>query len=182
VFGVVGGTLTRFGKPLVAGGTFGRFVPGAVIRQGGLTELRPDTFTVRLWTGYFFVTVPVRIDWIGGALALAQHCMAQSGHGFVDDGCEMRPEGAEPVQRTEQTFVRLFRESNEDSGPPAHVVVNPKSVVEIVGSKVRVRWTEHPEVVALSSDDDVWVQVRIDGRAGWIHSEDLAAVGLFAAG
>lgn len=182
VFGVVRGTLMRFGKPVVASGTFGRFVPGAVIARGAITETRSDTFTIRLWTGYFFVTVPIRIDWIGGSLALAQRCMTQSGRGFVDDGCELPPEEATLAPRDAQTFVRLFRESNEDSGPPAHVVVNPASTVEVVGSKVRVRWNEQPDVVVLAAGDDVWVQVRIDGRTGWIHTEDLGAIGLNAAG
>jgi hypothetical protein len=79
--------------------------------------------------------------------------------------------------------VRLFRESNEQGGPPAHVVVKANSAVEVIAGKVAVRWDEGPDAVTIAVADDVWVKVRIDGREGWIHSpEDLNAIGLFASG
>jgi hypothetical protein len=95
----------------------------------------------------------------------------------------MPAEDAHPTRDQDPTFVRLFRESNERSGPPAHVVINWTSAVEIVAGKVRVVWSETAEAITLSPADDVWVRVRIDGHDGWIHTaEDLGAVGLFQAG
>jgi hypothetical protein len=129
------------------------------------------------------VTVPVRIDWMAGRVAPGQQCFYQTGQGLAEDGCEMPAEDAHPARDQEQTFVRLFRESNERSGPPAHVVINRSSTVEIVAGKVRVVWSETADAITLSPADDVWVRVLIDGHDGWIHTtEDLAAVGLFQSG
>jgi hypothetical protein len=183
VFGVVGGRLKRFGAPLVADGMLGSFKPGTVTRSGPVTQTLADMLTLRLWTGYFFVSVPIRVDWQQGALAPGQRCLEQTGRGFADGGCEWPAEDAQPSSRDEQTFVRLYRESDEASGPPAHVVVNPSSEVAIVAGKVRVIWNDGPEVTSLAADDDIWVRVRIDGREGWLHGdEDLQAAGLFRAG
>jgi hypothetical protein len=45
----------------VAQGELGGFVPGAIDRAGDVTRVLPDTLGVRVWIGYFFVSVPVRI-------------------------------------------------------------------------------------------------------------------------
>jgi hypothetical protein len=184
ILGVVGGRLVSFGKPLVTEGEWGEFVPGAVSRTGKMTLVLPDGFRLRVWTGYFFVSVPVRIDWREGKLALGQRCLYQTGHGFAEGGCEMPVDEAPVIRRQQQmTFVRMFHESNERSGPPAHVVVKTDSKVEIVASKVAVIWNERPEAVSISAGEDVWVKIRIDGQEGWIHTpEDLNALGLFASG
>jgi len=184
ILGVVGGKLVPFGKPLVTGGELGEFVPGAIYRTGNQTLVLADVLRLRVWTGYFFVSVPVRIDWRGGTLALGQRCMYQTGRGLAEEGCEVPVDGAQVAQRDqEMTFVRMFRESNERSGPPAHVVVKMNSTVEVIAGKVAIIWDEGPEAVSISVGDDVWVKVRIDGREGWIHTpEDLNAVGLFASG
>ena len=184
IVGVVGGKLVPFGKPLVTEGELGEFVPGAINRIGTLTQILPDMLKVRVWTGYFFVSVPVRVDWLQGQLALGQHCLYQTGHGMAEEGCEMPAEQAQPAPREqEMTFVRMFQESNPRIGTPAHVVVKKDSKVEIVAGKVLVTWEEGPEAIHLSVGEDVWVKVRIDGKEGWIHTpEDLNAIGLFASG
>ena len=184
IFGVVGTKLVPFGKPLVTEGELGEFVPGAVNHLGKLTEFLPDMLKIRVWTGYFFVSVPVRVDWPQGKLVLGQHCMYQTGHGFAEEGCEMPAEEVHLGSREqEMTFVRMFHESNERMGPPAHVVVKKESKVEVVAGKVLITWEEGPEAVGLSVAEDLWVKVRIDGKEGWIHTpEDLNAIGLFASG
>ena len=184
ILGVVGGKLVPFGKPLVTDGKLGEFVPGAVNHVGKLTQILSDMLKIRVWSGYFFVSVPVRVDWINGKLALGQRCMYQTGHGFAEEGCEMPAEEAEPAPREEEmTFVRLFPESDERVGPPAHVVVKKDSKLEIVAGKASITWNEGPEAVYLSVGEDVWAKVRIDGKEGWIHTpEDLNAIGLFASG
>lgn len=95
----------------------------------------------------------------------------------------MPAEEAQPAPREqEMTFVRMFQESNQRSGPPAHVVVKKDSRVEVVAGKVLSTW-EGPEAVHLSVGEDLWVKVRIDGKEGWIHTpEDLNTIGLFASG
>jgi hypothetical protein len=184
IVGVVGGKLVPFGKPLVAEGELGEFVPGAINHIGNLTQILPDTLKIRVWTGYFFVSVPVRVDWLRGQLALGQRCMYQTGHGIAEEGCEMPAEEAQPAPREqEMTFVRMFQESSQRIGPPTHIVVKKDSQVDIVTGKVLITWEEGPEAVHLSVGEDVWVKVRIDGKEGWIHApEDLNAIGLFASG
>jgi hypothetical protein len=184
ILGVVRGRLVPFGKPLVAEGEWDEFVPGAVTRTANLTQILPDTFRLRVWTGYFFVPVPVRVDWREGRLAPEQRCMYQTGRGFAEEGCEVPVDGARIIRREQElTFVRMFRESNERSGPPAHIVVKMDSTVEVIAGKVAIVWDEGPEAVSISVGEDVWVKVRIDGREGWIHTpEDLNALGLFASG
>jgi hypothetical protein len=184
IFGVVNGKLIRIGKPLVTEGELGNFVPGAISRIGTATQILPDMLQIRVWTGYFFATAPVRVDWFQGKLALAQHCFYQTGHGFAEDGCEMP---VEKVERTpseqDMTFVRLFAESDEHTNPPAHMVVKKDSQVEILAAKVLITWDDARDVISLGVGDDIWFKARIDGKEGWIHTiEDLNAIGLYQSG
>ncbi|HET9832727.1 MAG TPA: hypothetical protein VFP91_13480 [Vicinamibacterales bacterium] len=180
VLALAGDRLVKVGKPLVTEGEFGAFVAGAVSRIGTTTRVLADTLIVRVWTGYFFATVPLRIDWLHGSLAEAQHCFYQTGHGPGEEGCEGPVHGVERHQvGTDLTFVRLFTESREPTETPAHIVVKPDSRVEFLASKVRVRWEDGGDAVHIGVDDDLWLKVRIDGQEGWIHTaEDFTALGL----
>jgi hypothetical protein len=124
------------------------------------------------------------VNWMEGKLALAHHCFYQTGHGMAEGGCEMPIEGVErhPGEQ-ELTFVRMFGEPHEQIVTPAHVVVKKDSQVEILAGKVLVTWVEGKDGIGLGVADDIWVKVRIDGKEGWIHSdEDLQAIGLYRAG
>jgi len=184
IFGVLNGKLVPIGKPLLTEGRLGNFVPGAITRIGSATQVLPDTLQVRVWTGYFFVTTLVRVYWLQRKLALAQHCFYQTGQGAAEGGCEMPVEHVERANSDQDlTFVRLFAESNELSGTPAHVVVKKDSHVEVIAAKVLITWGEEQNVIDLGVDDDVWVKVRIDGKEGWVHTtEDLNAIGLYQSG
>ena len=59
----------------------GDFVPGKVSHMGNLTQILPDELRIGLFTGYFFVSVPVRVNWME-ELALAQHCLHQPATGW----------------------------------------------------------------------------------------------------
>lgn len=183
IFGVLNGKLVPIGKPLLTEGRLGNFVPGAITRIGTTTQTLPDTLQVRVWTGYFFVTTLVRVNWLQGKLALAQHCFSQTGQGFAEDGCETPVEDVERASSDQDlTFVRLFPESNE-LGVPAHVVVKKDSHVEVIAAKVLITWGEQQNVIDLGVGHDVWVKVRIDGKEGWLHTdEDLNAIGLYQSG
>jgi hypothetical protein len=184
IFGVVNGKFAPIGKPLYAEGELGDFVPGKIQRIGNLTQIFADELKIRVFTGYFFVSVPVRVNWMEGKLALAQHCFYQTGHGVAEGGCEMPVEGVGQLRREQElTFVRMFTEPNEQIGTPAHVVIQKNSRVEILAAKVLVKWEEGKGSIGLGVGDDVWVKVRIDGKEGWIHTEeDLQAIGLYRAG
>lgn len=184
VLGLVNGKLSSLGKPLYAQGEMGDFVPGKINHIGNLTQILPDELRIRLFTGYFFVSVPVRVNWLEGKLELAQHCFYQTGHGAAEGGCDMPADGVELHRSGEEmTFVRMFTESNEQLGPPAHVVVKQNSKVEVLLAKVFVRMDDQNDSIGLDVGGDIWVQVRIDGRVGWIHTnEDLQAIGLYQSG
>jgi len=84
---------------------------------------------------------------------------------------------AEDVQRAsmeqDMTFVRLFVESNDRTNPPAHMVVRKDSKVEILAGKALIAWQEGNDVISIGVEDDVWVKVRIDGKAtGRLGSKD----------
>ena len=184
VLGMLNGKLVPIGKPIVTEGQMGGFVPGAITKLGSATQILPDVINIRVWTGYFFAVVPIRVSWYEGKLAPAQQCFYQTGHGFAEDGCEMPAEEAErAAMQQDMTFVRLFVESNDRTGPPAHVVVKKDSKVEILAGKALITWQEQNGFVNVGVADDVWVKVRIDGKVGWIHTfEDLNAIGLYQSG
>src|SRR5207302_8920388 len=149
-----------------------------------VTQTLQDVINIHVWTGYFFAIIPVGIDWSRRSLTLAQHCFYQSGHGAAEEGCEVP---LQPVERMpadqDLTFVRLFPAARETSGTPAHVVIKRDSKVEILLAKVLAKWDEGPYAVSLGVDDNLWLIVRIDGTAGWIHTaEDFAALGLQPSG
>lgn len=184
ILGLSSGKLVPIGKPIVTEGELAEFIPGPVTQIGKTKQILPDSITIRVWTGYFSVLAPIRINWQERKLKLGQHCMIQTGHGFAEDGCEM------PVQQTQQpsmeqdmTFVRLFAESNDRGGPPAHVVVKKSSKVEILAAKTQLTWQEDKELISLGCGEDIWIKLRIDDQVGWIHTvEDLNAIGLHQAG
>ena len=181
ILSVTNGKISPLGKPFSAEGQMGDFVPGEIKKIGNLTQILPDQLRIRLFTGYFYVSVALRVGWWEGKLALAQHCFYQTGHGFAPDGCEMPVEDVERLpSEQELTFARIFRESNAQVGIPEHVVVKKDSQVEILAGKVFVTLEESKSGINLGVGPDIWVKVRIDGKEGWIHSEeDLQAVGLY---
>jgi hypothetical protein len=184
ILGLIDGQLVAVGRPLMTEGEFGAFVPGAVNRIGRVTQILADTLTVRVWTGYFFATVPLRIDWLHHTLALAQRCFYQTGHGPAEEGCDGPVDGAERSPTTaDLTFIRLFVEARETSPTPEHVVVKPDSNVTFLAGKVRVTATEDQNGIHLGVSDDLWLKVRVDDHEGWIHTdEDFSALGLHQSG
>lgn len=181
ILSVANGKISPLGKPFSASGQMVDFVPGEIKKIGNLTKIMPDELRIRLFTGYFYITVALRVGWWEGGLALAQRCFYQTGHGLAPDGCEMPVEDVErqPSQQ-ELTFVRLFEASNAQVGVPQHVVVKKDSKVEILAGKVFVTLQESKSGTSLDVGPDISVKVRIDGKEGWIHTvEDLQALGLY---
>jgi hypothetical protein len=179
LFGVVNGKLVPFGKPLITEGEMLGLVPGAVSKNGKTALIRPDVIEFRVWTGNFFVIVPVRVDWMQGKWMPAQRCFRQTGHGMAEAGCDMRVETERRPSEQELTFVRLFEEADEYFGTPAHVVIKKDSKIEFLAARALVSWREATSVISLDVSGDVWLKVRIDGKEGWIHTqEDFNAIGL----
>lgn len=182
MFGLVNGKLAPLGKPtpLGEGATGGPFM-GVMMRaaNGAVSVIsQPDTIEVRVWTGAFYVFVPLRVDWNHGGLAQGQRCFEMMGGGNREVGCDMRVEVQRKPPAEEFSFVRVFGEDNENMGEPEHVVVQQNSKVEILGSSAITTWSQRGELVQ-PVFSDLWLHVRIDSHTGWIHGDgDFAAVGL----
>ena len=183
IFSVVNGRLVPFGKPLYVEGDIQGFVPGAITKQGQVTTYSADMLKFKVFTGNVFVILPLRINWMEGKLELGMRCYEQSGHGMVESGCEVPVVEVERYPSDEEeTFVRMFPESNEHM-IAEHIVVRRDSKVEILAAKVRASLGEDKNSMGLGVEDDVWLKVRVDGKEGWIHSqEDFEAIGLPQAG
>ncbi|HEY6904354.1 MAG TPA: hypothetical protein VI216_08605 [Candidatus Acidoferrales bacterium] len=182
MFGLVNGRLGPLGKPtpIGEGATGGPFMGVMMRAANGTVSVisQPDTIEVRVWTGAFYVFVPLRVDWNRGGLAQGQRCFEMMGGGNREVGCDMRVEGERKPPTEEFSFVRVFSEANEKMGEPEHVVVQQNSKVEILGSSAITKWNQSGEL-AQPVFSDLWLHVRIDNHTGWIHGdEDFAAVGL----
>lgn len=183
VFGVFAGKLAPWGKPIYTEGELVRFVPGTVSKSGTATSFGVDTIEFKVWAGNFFVTVPVRIDLTEKKLEPGMRCYNQTGHGFAESGCEVPVEATRYPVSDDETFVRLFSEPTENSAIPTHAVIRNGSKVEFLAASALVVFDDSGDAIGLRVAEDVWLKVRIDGRIGWIHTqEDFAAVGLPQAG
>ena len=178
VLGVANGKLIRWGKPLYTQGKFIRFVPGKISKVGSATSFGIDGLEFKVWTGNSFVTFPVRIDLTEPKLEPGMRCYTQTGHGMGEAGCEV-PVEATRYPDSDDTFVRMFSEPTEGIGIPTHAIVRKDSKVEFISASVRFVFDDSGDSIHLGVGDDVWLKVRIDGKLGWIHTqEDLAAIGL----
>jgi hypothetical protein len=84
----------------------------------------------------------------------------------------------EALREDQQTFVRLFPEP-DDGFTAQHVVVQAASKIEYLEARASVSWNQDGNGISFGVDGDLWLKVRIDGKEGWIHSqEDFSAVGL----
>jgi hypothetical protein len=179
LFGPLNGKLVPFGKPIIVTGDFLRFVPGAVSKNGAATMFQADSLEFRVSAGNFFVTIPMRVNLVQGSLDLGIHCFRQTGHGMGESGCDVPVQAERTRTSDEMTFVRLFSEPAENSPTPAHVVIRKDSKVEFIAANVRPTFTPSDNFMVLGVAEDVWLKVRIDGKEGWIHTqEDFDAIGL----
>jgi hypothetical protein len=180
IFGAVKGRVQRFGKPFMVSGELVGLIHTPVTQAGRGRMIQPDLLRFKVRTPNFLVTTSVSVDWMQGRVSLGQRCYGQTGQGMREEGCEVPVEAERVPSDEDETFVRLFDEATEQAGLPKHVVVKKTSVVEFVAAKVRFVWDDAADIVDLHVDgDDTWLKLRIDGREGWIHTqEDFLAIGL----
>ena len=182
VFGLFDRRLVPFSKPIVAEGQLVNDSPGVSgVRTSKEPNFKPDILRLRVWTGNFFVIVPLRVDWLLARMNLAWRCSTLTPKG-PRPICEYGVEASRIPSQVDPTFVRLFPEPSEGF-IPAHVIVKKDSTVEILATEAEVVWSEYPDFVDIAIAEDAWLKVRIDGREGWIHTqEDFQAIGLPQAG
>ena len=177
------GKLVPFSKPIFAEGQLLEEKPGEkVVQTSEEPKLQGDVLHFRVWTGNFFVIIPLRILWFQNTMGLAWRCQKMKPRG-PQRLCELRVEANRAPQEDEMTFVRLHPEPEEEMGTADHVVVKKDSQVEFLAVEAETVWSEDAEGVGLSTAEDPWLKVRIDGKEGWIHTqEDFMAIGLPQAG
>jgi len=172
VLGVVEGKLQPFSKPVALEGGLMEETSGKLVRPGWDSALETDVLNFRVWTGRFFVIVPLAVNWEWGYFRPAYHLAK----------CRWNVEAdrrAAPGQAT----VRLLPQPGADGGEPEEVPVTPGSKVEFLGAEGGVVWDETEEQIWLGVSEIIWLRVRIDGKEGWLRDpEDLDALGLPEAG
>jgi hypothetical protein len=142
-----------------------------------------EIFDFRVWTGNFYVMLPVGVDFAHGKLTPGKRCAGTGGAkpGLHEIGCDMRVEVERKPPEAETTFLRVLSGSEPGQGEPLHLVLDKNSKVEILKTNAFVDWGLSGDLMQVAFRD-VWLQVRIDGdeqKMGWIHTnEDFAAIGL----
>jgi hypothetical protein len=192
VFGVLNGRLVPFGAPLeVQGGPLDQYVVGTAYKAARPLGAQSDIFEFKLWTGHCRLIYPLRVDWAQGKLSPAQECAATAAGLVV--GCQYRVVPEPQLYAQGMTFVRLWPAPDEKSGQPVKTLVKKDSRVDLLTALVATQWSDGNATTSSSSknplegaggfavapDNDLWLQVRIDGREGWMHTEeDFRALGL----
>jgi len=193
IFGFVNGKLVPFSGPFFA--TLEKPDASGVVRTEGALGSQADELRMALGTGRFVMIVPIRLDWAQGKLMLGPQC-AETAAGGAHAPCQYQIyDPSAYLQRPKAvTFVRLYSTPDEKSGRAERVVVKPVSQIEFLACRADMVMKQ-PDAssppsptdwplkdmlqVGLAPNTDAWLQVRLDGKVGWIHSdEDLAAVGL----
>lgn len=198
VFGVVDGKFKPFGPPIYVEG--GLVDEDSAARSQSYRSARPlgpqgDMLPFRVWTGHFRLVFPVRVDWAEGKLTPAQAC-EQTAAGSLQEACQYKvlPESGIGGE----TFVSFCPSPSDKCDKPERVGVRTDSKVELVVAQVRVGLTEgvasgpsgnvkRPmdamddarSIVLATPENELWLKVRIDGKEGWLHTEeDFDALGL----
>jgi len=155
--------------------------PNGVVTKPMVPE--GEIFDIRVWTGNFYVMLPVGVDFANGKLRPGKRCAGTGGAkpGMHEIGCDMRVEAERKPPNEETTFLRVLNGSEPGQGEPLHLVLDKNSKVEILKANAFVDWGLSGDLMQVVFRD-VWLQVRIDGDEqdmGWIHTnEDFAAIGL----
>lgn len=192
IFGVLGGKLAPFGPPLeVQGGLLDQYIDGNAYTAARSLGAQADEVDFKIWAGHCRIVFPIRVDWNKGWLTPAQDCAMSAGE--LSAGCQYKVVPEPQLYVSDITFVRLWPSPAEKSGAPQNAVVKKDSKVELETALVATKWVEGNSAgpankrgpmddaasLGVDSGADLWIKVRIDGKEGWIHSEeDFRALGL----
>jgi len=193
VFGVVNGKFVSFGAPLeVQGGLVEKYADGHTYRAARALDTQADVMEFKVWSGHCRLIYPIRVDWANGKLTPVEECVRNSGESGA--GCQYIVVPEEKLYSQGVTFVRLWPGPDEKSGPPAKAVVRKDAKVELLTARIAMQWVESDTTavaanstgplgavvsIGVAPDTELWLKVRIDGKEGWMHSEeDFVALGL----
>lgn len=142
-----------------------------------------ETFEFRVWTGNFYVLLPVGVNFAHGKLLPSRRCFGTGGAkpGMHEIGCDLQVEAKRKPPDAEMAFLRLYRGEEPNEGEVLHLVLDKNSKVQILKSSAYIDWGLAGDLMQVAFRD-LWLKVRIDDdnqKEGWIHSdEDFAAIGL----
>ncbi|MFZ3331058.1 MAG: hypothetical protein WA197_10545 [Candidatus Acidiferrales bacterium] len=193
IFGIVNDKLVPFCGPFPAMDV--KPDANGVYRTVGPLGPQADEIPVMMGTGRFVIAIPIRLDWAQGKLTLAPQCPElAAGNAHAMCQYEMVDPKSFLQKPKSVTFVRLYSSPNENSGKPERVIVNPASQIDLLAYLADMELKQpdflHAPLpkefpvkdmasIGIAPNSDGWLQVRIDGKVGWIHgNEDLDAVGL----
>ena len=184
MLGLFNGKLVPFSKPISLEGNLiePEPPPEKVVKTTTEPGRQGDVLQFRVWTSNVFVVIPVLVDWMQAKMAPAWRCNRMTARGMQAQ-CRFKVQADRVPPETELTFVRMHSEPEEGMGNAEHVVIKKTSKVEILEAAGPQQWEEGNDGIGLSVGDDLWLKVRIDGKEGWIHTqEDFTAIGLPQAG
>ena len=156
--------------------------PNGVVTKPMVPEA--ESFEFRVWTGNFYVMLPVGVNFARGKLGPSRRCFGTGGAkpGMHEIGCDMPFEAERKPPDAEFMLLRLFRGEEPDQGEVLHLVLNRNSQVQILKAKVLIDWGIPRDDLMQIAFRELWLKVRIDDddqKEGWIHGdEDFAAIGL----
>jgi hypothetical protein len=142
-----------------------------------------ETFEFRVWTGNFYVMLPVGVNFAHGKLYPSKRCFGTGGAkpGMHEIGCDLQVEAERKPPDAEMTFLRLYLGEEPNEGEVLHLVLDKNSKVQILKSNAYIDWGLAGDLMQVAFRE-LWLKVRIDDddqKEGWIHSdEDFAAIGL----
>jgi hypothetical protein len=193
VFGVVNGKFLPFGPPVeVEGGLLDQYSEGHTYKASRPLGAQADVVEFKVWAGHCRLVYPVRVEWTQGKLSPMQECTSTAGG--LPNGCEYEVVPEVKLYTQGLTFVRLWPGPDEKSGQPMKIVVKKDSKVDLLKARVATQWVEGNATplsanskglldgaggFGLTVDAALWLKVRIDGKEGWMHTEeDFRALGL----
>jgi hypothetical protein len=193
VFGLVNGKFVPFAPTLeIQGDLLDKYGDVHSYKVARPLGAQADVTEFKVWAGHCRLIYPVRVDWSQGKLSPAQECNSTAG--ASPTGCEYAVLPEEKLYTHGLTFARLWPAPDEKSGQPMKTAVKKDSKVDLLIAQVATRWVESNTTDAstnskasrddagkfdLTVDANLWLKVRIDGKEGWMHSEeDFRALGL----
>lgn len=163
LFAMRDGTLQALNeKPLGYYGELGE-LPEGTWKKISRRLLADDSLPIYELTSYFYVVAPVRVNWKDFRLELQE-----TGEFEV----AQKPPFRRRPDVMADGFIHLYS-SPDSEGTAVGVDVTPQSKVDVLKAKFAAAPDKH------SSAKDTWLEIRIDGRVGWILGvDDYTAVGL----
>jgi hypothetical protein len=192
IFGVLDGKFVPFGGPVTA--TFSSPDADGTYHTMQTLSSQADGLPFVIGTGRFVLIGRVLIDWTQGKLSLPPQCASVIAGPAGVCAYQMQDPQAYLRRPTRTTFVQLYADPDENSGPRKRIAVKPNSKINLLTAAANLELKQLNSVTAPFGANDpmkdqlrvqavpyteVWLRVDVDGNQGWLRgNEDLDSVGL----